>query len=188
MGTLDGTTSLVTGASRGIGRAIAKRLAADGSLVAVHYGTNESAAEEAVAQITEAGGAAFTVGAQLGIAGDADRLWAAVDAGLAERGARPGIDVLVNNAAIGGATPTMASARPDDFDALFAINVKAPFFVVQRGLERLRDGGRIVNISSVATRIAISDTLAYAMTKGAMNTTVPFRRRAPANRAVRAAG
>ncbi|MEU7949183.1 SDR family oxidoreductase [Micromonospora taraxaci] len=168
--TMDGTTSLVTGASRGIGRAIAKRLAADGSLIAVHYGTNGSGAEETVAQITEAGGAAFAVGAQLGVAGDADRLWAAVDAGLAERGVRPGVDVLVNNAAIGGATPTLATARPDDFDELFAINVKAPFFVVQRGVDRLRDGGRIVNVSSVATRIAIPDTLAYAMTKGAINT------------------
>ncbi|MGC4847114.1 SDR family oxidoreductase [Micromonospora sp. DT15] len=168
--TIDGTTSLVTGASRGIGRAIAKRLASDGSLVAVHYGTNKSGAEETVAQIIEAGGAAFAVGAQLGVVGDADRLWAAVDAGLAERGVRPGVDVLVNNAAIGGATPTLATARSDDFDELFAINVKAPFFVVQRGVDRLRDGGRIVNVSSVATRIAIPDTLVYAMTKGAINT------------------
>ncbi|WP_444948026.1 SDR family oxidoreductase [Micromonospora ureilytica] len=170
MGTLDGTTSLVTGASRGLGRAIAKRLAAGGSLVAVHYATNESAAQETVAQITGAGGAAFAVGVPLGVADDAERLWAGVDAGLAERGVRPGIDVLVNNAAIGGATPTLATARPDDFDELFAVNVKAPFFVVQRGMDRLRNGGRIVNISSVATRIAIPDTLAYSMTKGAINT------------------
>ncbi|WP_410812782.1 SDR family oxidoreductase [Micromonospora sp. 067-2] len=170
MRTLDGTTSLVTGASRGIGRAIAKRLAADGSLVAVHYGTNESAAEETVAQITEAGGAAFAVGVPLGAADAADRLWAGLEAGLAERGVPGGIDVLVNNAAIGGATPTLASARQDDFDELFAINVKAPFFVVQRGVDLLRDGGRIVNVSSVASRIAIPDTLAYAMTKGAINT------------------
>jgi 3-oxoacyl-[acyl-carrier protein] reductase len=170
METLDGTTSLVTGASRGIGRAIAKRLAAAGSLVVVHYGTSASAAQETVAQITEAGGAAFVVGAQLGVAGDADRLWDGVEAGLAERGVPRGIDVLVNNAAIGGATPTLATARPDDFDELFAINVKAPFFVIQRGVNLLRDGGRIVNVSSVATRVAIPGTLAYAMTKGAINT------------------
>lgn len=170
METLDGTTSLVTGASRGIGRAIAKRLAAAGSLVVVHYGTSAAAAQETVAQITEAGGAAFAVGAQFGVAGDADRLWAGVEAGLAERGVPRGIDVLVNNAAIGGATPTLATARPDDFDELFAINVKAPFFVIQRGVNLLRDGGRIVNVSSVATRVAIPGTLAYAMTKGAINT------------------
>ncbi|WP_306204620.1 SDR family NAD(P)-dependent oxidoreductase [Actinoplanes sp. RD1] len=169
MGTLDGTTSLVTGASRGLGRAIARKLAAEGSLVAVHYGTNEPAAQDVVARITEAGGAAFAVGARLGVAGDAERLWAAMDTALAERGARPGVDVLVNNAGIGGATPNLSDARPDDFDELFAINVKAPFFVVQRGLDRLRDGGRIVNISSLSSRIATPDVLAYAMTKGAIN-------------------
>ncbi|GAA5125767.1 A-factor type gamma-butyrolactone 6-reductase ScbB [Pseudonocardia adelaidensis] len=136
----------------------------------VHYGANERAAQDVVARITGAGGAAFAVGTQLGTAGDADGLWAGVDAGLAERGARPGIDILVNNAAIGGATPTLATAQPDDFDALFAVNVKAPFFVVQRGSDRIRDGGRIVNISSVSTRIALPDVLAYAMTKGAIET------------------
>ncbi|MFD0783472.1 SDR family oxidoreductase [Micromonospora azadirachtae] len=170
MRTLEGTTSLVTGASRGLGRAIASRLAAAGSLVAVHYGTNKSAAEDAVAQITEAGGKAFTVGAQLGVPGDADRLWEAVDAALRERGVRPGVDVIVNNAGIGGATPTLTAARPDDFDELFAINVRAPFFVVQRGLDRLRDGGRIINLSSLGSRVALPDILAYSMRKGAINT------------------
>ncbi len=138
--------------------------------MAVHYGTNESAANDTVAQIIEAGGAAFAVGVPLGVAGSAERLWQAVDTALSERGAAPGVDVLVNNAGIGGANPSLTTARPEDFDELFAINVKAPFFVVQRGLDRLRDGGRIINISSLSSRLATPEVLTYAMTKGALNT------------------
>jgi 3-oxoacyl-[acyl-carrier protein] reductase len=166
---LEGTTSLVTGSSRGIGRAIARRLAADGSLVAVHYGTNADAAAETVDTVRAAGGAAFAIGAELGVPGDAERLWAAFDEALARHGARPGVDVLVNNAAIGASEP-LATTTPEEFDRVFAVNVRAPFFLVQRGLDRIRDGGRIVNVSSGVTRIALPETLAYSMTKGALNT------------------
>jgi len=169
MAPLDGTTSLVTGASRGIGRAIARRLAAGGSLVAVHYGSNAEAAAQTVDEITAAGGEAFAIGAELGVPGDAERLWQAFDEALAARGARPGVDVLVNNAAIGSSAP-LAGTTPEAFDRVFAVNVKAPFFLVQRGLDRIRDGGRIVNVSSGVTRIALPETLAYSMTKGALNT------------------
>ncbi|WP_067126846.1 SDR family NAD(P)-dependent oxidoreductase [Microtetraspora malaysiensis] len=75
MNTLNGKTALVTGASRGIGRAVARRLARDGARVAVHYGTNEQAAKETVAAIETAGGHAFAPQAQLGTPGDAERLW-----------------------------------------------------------------------------------------------------------------
>ncbi|WP_035801762.1 SDR family oxidoreductase [Kitasatospora mediocidica] len=169
MGKLSGRTALVTGGSRGIGRGIALRLAQDGALVAVHYGSNAVAAKETVEQITAAGGEAFAIGAELGVPGDAAALWAAFDAGLAQAGGRPGLDILVNNAGI-GLLATIAEVTESDYDRVFAVNVKAPFFVIQQGLGRLRDGGRIINISSGVARIAFPVTSAYSLTKGAINT------------------
>src|SRR5262245_8978185 len=152
MSDLTGRTALVTGASRGIGRAIAERLARDGALVAVHYGSQEAAAKDVVAGIAAAGGRAFPVRAELGVPGDVDQRFEALDAGLREHGAGPELDILVNNAAI-GLPGTVDEVAPDDFERVFAVNVRAPFFLVQRALPRLRDGGRIVNISSGVTRI-----------------------------------
>ncbi|MFI6447972.1 SDR family oxidoreductase [Kitasatospora sp. NPDC050543] len=169
MGTLAGRTALVTGGSRGIGRGIAERLAREGALVGVHYGSNSAAAGQTVEAITAAGGRAFAVGAELGVPGDAEALWKAFDAGLAEAGAEPGLDILVNNAGI-ALNGQVQEVSEVDFDRVFAVNVKAPFFILQHGLERLRDGGRIVNISSGVTRIALPDVAAYSMTKGALNT------------------
>lgn len=169
MGKLTGKTALVTGASRGIGRGIALRLATEGALVAVHYGQSDAAALQTIEQIRTCGGKAFGVHAQLGVPGDAAELWAGFDAGLHAHGAPPGLDVLVNNAANGG-SERIENVTPEQFDQLFAINVKAPFFIVQQGLGRIRDGGRIINISSGVTRIAYPETIAYSMTKGALNT------------------
>ncbi|MGW6916159.1 SDR family oxidoreductase [Kitasatospora sp. NPDC054939] len=168
MGTLAGRTALVTGGSRGIGRGIAERLGRDGALVAVHYGSNAGAAEETVGAIRAAGGRAFAVGAELGVPGDAEALWAAFDEGAERHGTR-GLDILVNNAGI-GMTGRIHEVADADFDRVFAVNAKAPFFVVQHGLPRLRDGGRIVNVSSGVTRVAFPTAVSYAMTKGALNT------------------
>ncbi|MFC6010804.1 SDR family oxidoreductase [Nocardia lasii] len=160
-------TALVTGASRGIGRAIAERLARDGVLVAVHFGQNDAAAKEVVAGIEADGGRAFAVRGDLG-ATDFATLLADVDAGFADLGAPAGLDILVNNAGmtVMNGVDTMT---PAEFDVLFATNVRAPFFLVQGVLDRLRDGGRVVNMSSAVTRIAIPDIAAYTMTKGAID-------------------
>ncbi|WP_214413323.1 SDR family NAD(P)-dependent oxidoreductase [Sphaerisporangium fuscum] len=165
MSKLSGKTALVTGASRGIGRAIAQRLAADGAYVAVHYGHNEAAAKETVATIEEAGGRAFTIRAELGAPGDVDTLFAGLEDGLDGRR----LDILVNNAGGAMGTGSIERTTPEEFDRLVALNMRAPFFIIQRALPLLSDGGRIVNISSADTRIAITQELAYSMAKGAIN-------------------
>jgi len=162
-------TALVTGGSRGIGSSISMRLAQDGALVAVHYGHNAVAAKETVARIEAAGGRAFAIRAELGVPGDVAAVWTAFDEGLARHGARPGLDILVNNAGI-TLPKRIAEVSEEDYDRVFAVNVKAPFFVIQQGLSRLRDGGRIINISSGVTRIAFPTIIAYSMTKGALDT------------------
>jgi NAD(P)-dependent dehydrogenase (short-subunit alcohol dehydrogenase family) len=140
MGVLAGRTALVTGASRGIGRGIAERLGRDGARVGVHYGRNETAAKETVAAIEAAGGSAFAVGVELGLPGDAEALWAEFDRHA------DGLDILVNNAGIGN-TPPIQDLDEPEYDKVFAVNVKAPFFILKHGMTRLRDGGRVVNIS-----------------------------------------
>ncbi|MBG0852586.1 SDR family oxidoreductase [Streptomyces spinoverrucosus] len=163
MGMLTGRTALVTGASRGIGRGIAERLGRDGARVAVHYGRNEAAAKETVAAIEAAGGSAFTIGVELGLPGDAEALWAEFDRHA------DGLDILVNNAGIGNTRPIDVIAE-QEYDKVFAVNVKAPFFIVRQGMARLRDGGRIINVSSGLARTAVMpDNMAYAMTKGALD-------------------
>jgi NAD(P)-dependent dehydrogenase (short-subunit alcohol dehydrogenase family) len=164
MSGLTGKTALVTGASRGIGRAIALRLARDGAQVAVHYGHNEGAAKETLASIERDGGKAFAVRAPLGEAGDVDALFAGLEHGL---GGQP-LDILVNNAAIIDYSATVEGATPESFDRLFAINVRAPLFIAQRALRAMRDGGRIINVSSGVTWFAIPEVV-YAMSKGALN-------------------
>jgi NAD(P)-dependent dehydrogenase (short-subunit alcohol dehydrogenase family) len=163
MGALTGKTALVTGASRGIGRGIAERLGRDGARVAVHYGTNEKAAKETVAAIEAAGGSAFAIGVELGTPGDAERLWAEFDRHA------DGVDILVNNAGIGTAR-SFEEIGQEEYDRLFAVNAKAPFFVTRLGVDRLRDGGRVVNISSGLARTAVMPhLLAYSMTKAALD-------------------
>ncbi|NUW46858.1 SDR family oxidoreductase [Nonomuraea rhodomycinica] len=164
MHTLHGKTALVTGASRGIGRAIAQRLARDGARVAVHYGSNEHAAKDTVAAIQAAGGQAFCLQAELGAPGDAERLWAAFDAHADE------LDILVNNAGILNDEPGIEHVTRQQYERIFAINATAPFFITQLALPRLRDGGRIVNISTMLTRgSAMPQSISYAMSKGALD-------------------
>jgi 3-oxoacyl-[acyl-carrier protein] reductase len=156
-------TALVTGGSRGIGRAIAQRLATDGALVAIHYGGNDAAANETLKAIMREDGQAFLVKAELGVNGDVDVLFAKLEKELA---GRP-LDILVNNAAVSPQT-TITQTIPEEFNRIFAINVRAPFFIIQRALALMPDGGRIINISSGVTWFATPATV-YSMTKGAIN-------------------
>ncbi|MEV3910322.1 MULTISPECIES: SDR family oxidoreductase [Streptomyces] len=165
-----GRTALVTGGSRGIGRAVSSRLAREGALVAVHYGHDEAAADRTVKEIETDGGRAFAIHAELGVPGDATALWSAFDRELAAYApdAEPGLDILVNNAGI-TLPRTIEHVTEEDYDRVFAVNTKAPFFILQQGLGRLRDGGRIINISSGATRFAYPVIMTYSMTKAAMD-------------------
>lgn len=168
MGRLTGKTALVTGSSRGMGRATAVRLAREGALVAVHYTSRADAAEEVVASIEKDGGRAFAVQAELGVPGDVHELFVGLERGLKERTGSTELNILVNNAGVmGGVAPE--ETTPDQFDRLFAVNAKAPFFLIQRALKNIPNGGRIINITSGLTRCANPQEIAYAMTKGAVD-------------------
>jgi 3-oxoacyl-[acyl-carrier protein] reductase len=163
-----GKIAVITGASRGIGRAIAIRFGKDGVAVAVHYARNSEAAESTVNVIQRAGGTAFAIGAELKSAASVVKFFEKLDAELNRRVGNNQFDILVNNAAIAPNSP-VEDTTEELFDQVFALNAKVPFFVTQHALQRLRDGGRIINVSSGATRIASPKLAAYAMTKGALD-------------------
>lgn len=168
MNLLTGRTALVTGGSRGIGRAVALRLAAEGARVAVHYGGNDQAAQEVVGRIEEAGGRAFVIRARFGEAGAVDQLFDELAVGLAGAG----LDILVNNAGISSGNP-ISQVTEEEFGRLMEINVATPFFVVQRAMALLNDGGRIINMGSTASRFAVSTQIGYTISKAALESMAP---------------
>lgn len=166
MNKLNGKTALVTGASRGIGKATALALASEGAQVLVHYGTGEREAEAVVAQIRGAGGKAEKIAADLRAPDGAHALARSVRAILGGR-----LDILVANAGISHAA-TIADTTVEDFDRLFAVNVRAPFFLVQQLLPIMCQGSSVVLLSSLVARSAVGALSAYAATKGAVDTLV----------------
>jgi 3-oxoacyl-[acyl-carrier protein] reductase len=162
----NGKTALVTGGSRGIGRAAALALAKVGAQVLVHYGRNAAEAQAAVAEIRAAGGRAEAIGVDLAAPNGPHELAAKVRAIVGDR-----LDILVANAGISTAA-TIEETTVADFDAQFAVNVRAPFFLVQQLLPILKEGSSIIFTSSLAAHAAVGNLSAYAATKGAIDTMV----------------
>jgi 3-oxoacyl-[acyl-carrier protein] reductase len=173
MAALQGKTALVTGASRGIGRATASALAEAGAHVLVHYGRSVQEAESLVAAIQAKGGSANAISADLGTPNGAALLAGQVRSIVGDR-----LDVLVLNAGISKAA-RIADYTVEDFDNLFATNVRSPFFLVQQLLPVFGEGSNITVISSATARTVAGkpglenpSVLAYASTKGALETLV----------------
>ena len=173
MAALENKTALVTGASKGIGRATATALAAAGARVLVHYGRSKLEAESLVTEIQRKGGRADAISADLATPEGAPLLAKHVRTTVGEQ-----LDVLVLNAGI-SKSARIADHTVEDFDNLFATNVRGPFFLVQQLLPVLGDGSSIVAISSAVARTVVGkpglenpSILAYASTKGALETLV----------------
>jgi 3-oxoacyl-[acyl-carrier protein] reductase len=171
--TLLNKTALVTGASRGIGRAIALALAEAGARVLVHYGRSRQEAEEVVSLIREQGGQADALGADLSAPNGASLLTQQVETFV-----KGHLDIIVLNAGVSKAAP-LAAYTVDEVDALFATNVRGPFFAVQQLIPFLAEGSNIVVTTSAAARMVVGkpgletpSILAYASTKGALETLV----------------
>jgi 3-oxoacyl-[acyl-carrier protein] reductase len=156
--------AIVTGASRGIGAAIARRLAGDGFTVVVNYAGNAKLADAVVHDIASAGGTAITAQADVSKTADVRRLFDTVHEVYG------GLDVLVNNAGV-MALANVADLKEEDFDRLFAINVKGSYNTMREAAMRLRDGGRIVNFSSSVVGLLQPGYAAYAATKAAIEAT-----------------
>jgi 3-oxoacyl-[acyl-carrier protein] reductase len=158
---LSGRIALVTGAARGIGRAIAQKLSRDGAAVAVNYVSNANSAEEVAAEIKAAGGDAIALPADVSKLEDIKRLF---DQTIEHFGR---LDILINNAGI-RISKNVAEIDEAEYDRLFAINVKGTFFACQLAARRLSEGGKIINISSAVTRMMLPGYSIYAASKGAV--------------------
>lgn len=161
---LAGKVALVTGGSRGIGAAIAKRLASQGAAIAITYASNNINAEEVVGSIRNAGGTAIAI--QANSAKSADIKHAVLET-VRQLG---GLDILVNNAGVATMAP-IDDFTEADFDQLLAVNVKGVFIAIQEALHHLKSGGRIINIGSINAEIVPFPGMSvYSLSKGAIAT------------------
>ena len=166
MNNLSGKTALVTGASRGLGRAAALELAKAGAQVLVHYSSGAKEAEAVVAEIRKLGARADAVQTDLAAPDGAHKLAKLVRGIVGER-----LDILVANAGI-AKNAAIEDTTVEDFDRLFAVNVRAPFFLVQQLLPILGSGSSVILLSSLAAHSAVGALSAYSATKGAVDTLV----------------
>ncbi len=158
---LSGKVAIVTGASNGIGRAIAERLADEGAIVVVNYNRSEEKAKEVVAVIQAKGGKALSTQADMSRVADARRLVADTVKQFNR------LDILVNNA--GKFMPkSLDQTTEEDFDSVIDLNAKGPYFAMQEAAKVLKDGGRIVNISTGGTHLSFPGATAYLGSKAAL--------------------
>lgn len=158
---LMGKVAIVTGASRGIGREIAERLAENGAKVVVNYASSPAKAEEVVGRIKQGGGKARAIQADISQVAEIERLFRETIE------AYGGIDILVNNAGIMTTKP-IAAMTEEDFDQQFAINVKGTYFAIQQAFRHMNSGGRIINFSTSVAGQMFPTYSVYAGTKGAV--------------------
>jgi len=159
----NGKVALVTGASRGIGAAVARRLAKDGFTVVINYSGNAAPAEELVQEIEQASGKALTAKADVSDAEAVRRMFDAAEAAFG------GVDVLINNAGI-MMLSSLAEADDANFDRQIGVNLKGTFNTLREAAKRLRDGGRVVNFSTSVVGLKLETYGVYAATKAAVET------------------
>ncbi len=168
MNNLQNKVAVITGASRGIGREIAKQLAAEGAFIVAHFNSSEREAQELLNENKQSGGNGIILQADLSKPNQIPHFVEKLNAELiATRGAKT-IDVLVNNAGIAFYN-SFAETTAEEFDQLYNVNVKSLFFLTQSLLPNIADGGRIINLSSLVSRAYFPNILAYSTTKGAVD-------------------
>jgi 3-oxoacyl-[acyl-carrier protein] reductase len=158
---LKGKTALVTGSSRGIGRAIAERLAADGAAVVINYTRNEQPAQVVVNNILGKGGKAIAIQADMSQPAEVRRLFSEAEKAMGQ------LDIVVANAGVYIMKPFIESTEAD-YDYIFGINTKGVFFTLQEAARRVREGGRIVVVSTGGTKMLFPNNSIYLGSKGAI--------------------
>ena len=158
MSQLDGKVALITGASGAIGRAIAIKLASQGALIAVHYGSNVKAATETARLVDAAGSDSKILKADIASTAEIRAMFAELDDAYGQ------LDILVNNAGV-GIQKSISEISEEDYDSTFGVNTKGYFFCIQEAGKRIGEGGRIVNISSFLAKLSRPGTALYAATR-----------------------